>query len=488
MAAAKGKIRKLRHHAAITAALVPLTFLFIVLLFYWNLGVYNWVAGAKFAIAVIVLWIVGSIIARANAMGKAEAFGGLFIIGGRKGIGFIERLAKHRKEFWDTFAQVGLVMSFGALSYFMFKGQISRKAFVLGFALIAVMFFVVWPFVALAFNVITIPGLHISIQTIQLQVPALSYPLALEVLSVFGGGFAFFIVVLLAVGAGTIVYGLLSFASTAIISHVVNTTILSNQIPGAVPVIPGINVPLAAGLLAFAIVLVVHEFSHGVLFTTYRKRVRRTGLVIFGVVPVGGFADAGEKAMKQLNKEQQNKVLVSGVMANYVFTFVFFIIAFLMMSYVVPTLYTTNVIINGTPPGTPAYNVLAPGSVIMAWNGHRITDLASLEAAAANDKPNSVVSVQTRGGNYSLVANATGKIGVYVTQQQVPLTSGAYFSFVLNLFVAIFNLLPLPVGLDGWRIYKNAVGSRKAMRAITLAVVAVFLIILLPWIWWFLGI
>ncbi len=499
MASAKGKNNKVRHHAAITALLVPLTLLFIVLLYYWNIGTGNWVAGAKFVIAVLALWIIGSVIVKVNAIGKEDAVGGLLIVGGRRGIGFMEYLARGREKFWDMFAQVGLVMSFGAASYFLFKGQITKKAYVIGFVLIAVMFFVVWPFIILAFNVITLPGVHISVQTVQLQLPVLNYTLLLEVVSLFAGGFAFFLMALLAVGAGSIIYSILTFAGNVVVSHTVNTTILSTQIPGAEPIIPGINIPLIAGILAFAVVLIVHEFSHGVLFTTYRKKVKRTGLIIFGVIPVGGFADAGEKAMKQLGKKQQNRVLVAGVMANYLFTFIFFIAAFLMMNYVMPTLYTNSVVISGTIPGTPAYNTLIPGSTILYWNGHAVTNITALEAAAKSDTAGSVVNIQTNNGSYNIVANSTGKVGVYITQQQVPARSGAYFSianflyqfavlaFVLNLFVAIFNLLPLPIGLDGWHIFKNAL-PEKAMRIFMYLTIIIFIAILLPWIWYFMGI
>ncbi len=498
MPAGKAKKHKLRHNAAITSVLVPLAFLLLVLVYYWNLGQANWTVGVKFAAAVAILWIAGIAIVRVNAL--KESYGGLFVFGGRKGIGIIEDLAGGRARFWEFFAQVGLVMSFGALSYFVFRKQIGRKALALGLVLTAVMFFVVWPFIALALNFIAIPGHTISVQSVQFQLPALDWITALELVSIFAGGFALFIIVLLAYPAATIVYGILSFTSSAVVTHTVNTAILGNQLPGIEPVVPGVSVPLVAGLLAFAVVLIVHEFAHGVLFTTYRRKVKRTGLLMLGVVPVGGFADAGEKAFKSLSKERQNKVLVAGVMANYAFAFVFFIITYLMMAYVVPGLYANSVVVSGTAIGSPAYNVIMPGSAITSWNGHPITDLGSLEAAAGSDAPGEFISVGTSNGNYSVMANSTGKIGVYVQQEQVPAVGGLYFSvagflyqfavlaFALNLLVAVMNLLPLPIGLDGWRIYRNTIRSKAAMRAIEIFVAAAFVILILPWIWYFLGI
>ncbi|MCL5427881.1 MAG: M50 family metallopeptidase [Candidatus Marsarchaeota archaeon] len=499
MTAERSKKSKLRHRAAMTAALVPIAFLIIALLYYWNPGTGNWIVGMKFAVAIIALWIIGSVIVRVNGLGKEDAYGGMFIIGSRRGVGVIEWLARSRPRAWDFFAQVGLVISFGALSYVLFRKQIGWKALATGMVALALLLFIVLPFTGLLLNFITIPGLHVHLSSIQLQLPQLSYLFVLELVSLFAGGFALFVVALLGYAAASIAYSVLSFTGTAVVSHVINTTILSNQIPYTIePVLPGIDIPLLAGILALAVTLIVHEFSHGILFTAYRKKVKRVGLIIFGVIPVGGFADAGEKEMRQLSIEHQNKVLVAGVMANFLFALVFFVPAFLMMSYVAPGLYRTEVVIGAVSPGYPAYNVLTPGSVIAAWNGHNVTGMDSLQAAAAGDAPNTIVTVQTSNGTYGIRANPSGKIGVSPALESVT-RSGAYYAvanflyefvvlaFALNFFVGIFNLVPLPIGVDGWRIYRNSIRSRKILKALTWIVAIIFIMLILPWVWYFMG-
>ena len=104
--------------------------------------------------------------------------------------------------------------------------------------------------------------------------------------------------------------------------------------------------------------------------------------------------------------------------------------------------------------------------------------------------PGTRVAIATNEGTYPLSPNAQGKLGVIVApavqtfgyQLSNFLFSIAALSFGLNFFVAIFNLLPLPA-FDGWRIYRNRVRSKKALKLLSLLLVIAILLNVLPWIW-----
>ncbi|MCL5008325.1 MAG: site-2 protease family protein [Candidatus Marsarchaeota archaeon] len=498
MAAAKAGKQHNKLKPAASAALVVVTFALLVLVYYLNLGSSNWVIGIKFIAALAVLMLAGTAIRRINSF---EGASGLYIFGGRYGIKAIEWVAGNRKTFWEFFAEVGLVMSFGALSYFIFKGQIRKSALVSGLILVTVLLFIIFPFIVLSLQFITIPGIHkITIQSVPLGFPPLDFLTVIELISIFAGGLALFVVALLAYASASIAYSLFSFTSSVVVSHAANYTILQSQIPALEPVLPGVTIPLFAGILALAVVLVVHESSHGILSTIYRTKVKRVGLLIFGVIPIGAFVDPGEKQIAALSKEKQNKILIAGITANYFFTFIFFIFSFLMLYYVMPGLYKNAIVISAVLPNSPANGILTAGSVVTSWNGHNVTNSSSIENAARSDAPGSIVKVLTNTGNYSITANSTGKIGVDLEEQQMPAASSAYFSisnflyqfvvlaFALNLLVAIFNLLPLPLGFDGMRIYQNVIKNNSAKKALILFVVIIMIILILPWIWWLLGI
>jgi membrane-associated protease RseP (regulator of RpoE activity) len=248
--------------------------------------------------------------------------------------------------------------------------------------------------------------------------------------------------------------------------------------------------PLFAGIIALVVLLIVHEFSHGVLARIAKVRLKSIGLVLLGIVPAGAYVEPEEKEIKKLDRTKQERIFVAGVTSNIVLSVIFFVLMLAMAYAVMPSLEKEVVEIYSTIPGYPAYNVIAPGSIVEEWNGYPIRNLSSFVAAAKNDTPFSTVSVVTNTGSYSFKTNSTGKIGVYIEEKEVVskgiVGSTANFfyvlfalSFLLNFLVAIVNLLPIP-GFDGWQIYKLELNS-KVLNILGAIVVVSLLVNILPW-------
>ena len=474
--------------AAMTIFFVVGSFASIVYLYYSGLPV--WIS---VAVALIVLVVAGQVIAVANGLDGSY---GIYMLKSSRGLDFIDYLAMKGRWFWNVMAEWGAVLSFGLLSYVIFKKEIDIKILVLGMLSIAAMVFVVFPNTVLFLSFLNIPGVNLSgFGGIGLLQVMFSWTLVgLLVVSIFGG-VLFFMIALLGLSASEIAYSIISAVSKAVATgNPSSYATLSSQVPGIAPIIPGLTIPLFSGVLALAVVLVVHEFSHGILARISKIKLKSMGIVPFGVIPVGAFVEPDEKQVDKLDKRKQNSIFVAGVSANFLMTFAFFALTALMIIYVTPAFFKTGVVVSYTMPGYPAYNIIKPGTILYQWNGNTVENLTSIEEAAGNFTPFALVSVGTNKGNYTFQTNATGKIGVVIQNSQIPKTKGpapgivsffySFFviSFVLNFFVGGMNLMPLPA-FDGWRIYKNRIKSKKRLHLIGWLMVIALIVLLLPWIW-----
>ena len=66
---------------------------------------------------------------------------------------------------------------------------------------------------------------------------------------------------------------------------------IANQ-AGVAPIIPGVDIPLFAGIISIAILLIIHEFSHGILAKKAKVKLKEIGLLVFGFIPIGGLCGA----------------------------------------------------------------------------------------------------------------------------------------------------------------------------------------------------
>ena len=452
----------------------------------------------RFLVAIVVLIVSGHMIAGTNNIQNSY---GAYMLGSRHGIKFIADISKSHKWFWMALANWGTVLSFGIASYFIFKrSEISKRTILFGAASIFLILLFVFPYLPLVLSFINIPqiGSGYGSAPVSLQNPGSALSLlkadplfvGLIVISVlFGFGAA--IVLLLLFGGGIILYGVATFL-LSVGAHNPNYAILSQQVPGVVPVIPGITIPLFAGLIALFILLVVHEFSHGILAKIFGIRIKSIGVILLGIIPLGAYVEPNEKAVKRLKKGAQDRISVAGISANMLVSIAFFVLAVLMISGVFPNIGTGGVRVTATFKNYSAYNVIIPNSIITAWNNYTIRNSYDLARAESRYRNGSVVFI-TNEGRYVLTPNSSGRIGISGAaaepSAQFAVANFLYaifaLSFGLNFFVAIANLLPIPM-FDGWRIYENRIKNKKILRLLVVLVVASIIVNILPWFWSFL--
>jgi len=431
---------------------------------------------------IVVLAISGEAIRNAN---RLEGGYGLYLLGGKYGIGTINALAKGREKIWNAFADFGLSVGFGILSYKFLK---NKRIWATGiFSIILIMIFVMGNLSVILDFMPSISekvaAQEITQKSTQSILPLLSY-ISLFVVSLVGGLSLLTIYLILLSGIEV-----LSSVFTAVSTSAYAP--LKQQVPGVYPVIPGLTIPLAAGIMALALLLVVHEFSHGVLARTAKVKIKSVGLVLFGIIPFGAFVQPDENSVKRLPKDKQNRIYIAGISANIIASVIFLVLMFLVVDFWLTNINTQGVRITAVINGTPASKALSPGTAIFKWNNYIITNEYALERIESNYSHGSV-KLYTSKGIVNITPMSNGMLGIeLVPNVENAAYKIAYFlftffglSFALNFFVGIFNLLPIP-GFDGWRIYANEIKNTKLLNGILALIIVSILLNAIPWIWYF---
>jgi len=460
----------------------------------------------RLILALVMLLLVGFLIQGLNNLTGSY---GIFLVKSKKGVKGIARIAAEHKRFWEAFAAWGMIIGFGIFSYPLLKGRANKKMFAFGFISLIIIAQYILPFLSYTSILISIPQLQSKIPQPNLSQPLPSlqnYLSSIASNSVYGYivmilyivfGFSSFIFIALLVNTWSILIALSKVIESIIIGKP-TTTPLTNQIPGVAPVIPGITMPLFAGIISLAILLSVHELSHGILASLAKIKLKSVGLIVFGVIPIGAFVEVDEKEVKKRSKISQNKISIAGVSANFLAMVIFFIPMLILIPYVFSHIYATAVFVGSVSPNYPAEGVLSSGMQILSWNGQNVTNMTELQSAAANDKPDSLINIITNTGMYSIIAkqeanSSRGVIGITVYQQIKPVTNTiekgvAYFlysifalSVLLNFLVGAFNLLPFP-SLDGWRIYKTSIKNKNIVKALAAIIIIALVLNALPWL------
>lgn len=487
---ARPRVRKWEHNAGAAAAFVVIEIAVLSALYLSpEMGVLP-----QWLLAIVSLVAAGYLIRRSSAL---QGWGFIFLAGSTKGLDLIDRVSRRARRFWNEMAVWGLVLGFGLLSYPLFRGMISKKQYAFGMVSLAVIMFLVLPYLTVALPFINIPQLQSALQGGSAAQGVNYVGVLFDAIS-FAGGFAAYVLFALLYNAGLIVYGVAAFTAS-VSAGMPQPGLLTQSIPGVAPIIPGIDIPLFAGVISLAILLIVHEASHGLLAREAKVRLKSLGLLILGIVPVGAYVEPDEKQVVKLDAERQTKIFSAGISANFVTMLVFVVPMVLFLYFLIPGItQNTGVFVGSTMPGYPAYNSVPVGSQVLSWGGYNISNVTDFENAGRYDLPNKTITIVTSNGTYSFRAkpvNAThGLVGIVVYEgsgiRPGAYASAVYFlysvfalSFMLNFLVAVVNLLPLP-GFDGWRIYQTNIRSAAALKALTAIVVVSLVINVLQWVFY----
>lgn len=256
--------------------------------------------------------------------------------------------------------------------------------------------------------------------------------------------------------------------------------------PMFTPVLPGFQIPggptipLIQGLLALFVVVVIHEFAHGVISKLYKIRIKSSGFAMIGPLPAA-FVEPDDKKLEKAPAKHQLSMYAAGPFSN-VLLGLFLVIIINLIGLLSLSIYAPGGISvvdsdNSMPEG------LEEGMIIDYFNGEEVRTLNELQTAVGNRSPGETITLRTNEGDRELTLqehpdnNGTGYMGLYLDQHVrgnnsfIDFISPAYFwlfgnpygttldtqlgllgwIFLLTIGIGLVNLLPLgPV--DGGRM------------------------------------
>jgi len=421
----------------------------------------------KFIASIAILAIAGEIIAR---IAKLHSDWGLILLRTQKGIDIAQGLAK-REKFWNLFADFGLALAYGILSFFIIKRSVKERIGLIFSALITITVLLVFvsptilPFLSYTLGMPIGGGRAAHMEGSGDQI------MSFAILGmVYLGGFAAFITLSLLMYAFIVVSAV---ASTLIFG----TTAIADTAPGLTLILPGINIPLFEGLLALIIILLVHEGSHAILSVIGKIPILSSGVAFFGIIPIGAFVEPDEKRLATKSNEVQKRVVVAGSAANLVTSIFFFL---LLLAF----LGTTD---SFKEKGWYVLSGMDNGTIIYEINGIPVENLPENYTAS-----NATINLTTNHGLVERIANETGGYDIsYIpmdyapfTQYENPILSFIFKTlvlvFALNFIIGVVNLLPLPF-FDGMRLLELSVNNKRFTDFVMYLVLAAFLSNMLPW-------
>ena len=232
-----------------------------------------------------------------------------------------------------------------------------------------------------------------------------------------------------------------------------------------------IYVPLGYGLIGLATVLIVHEFSHGILAVSEKINIKSIGLLLFAIIP-GAFVEPDEEELKASSKLSQLRVYAAGSIANMSLAAIALVLFLVISSYAIPANFSENGIeINRVVSDSPASQYLKEGMVIESIDNHTVDNSDSYLNVVGSFKPGDNVTVGTNQGSYTITLDknpnneSVGYFGIQASKHY-ELNNNAFgplpwiyfglaelfqWMFVLNLGIGTFNLLPMKP-LDGGKM------------------------------------
>jgi membrane-associated protease RseP (regulator of RpoE activity) len=266
----------------------------------------------KFGLSVIEMIIVSQIMIRHfNFDGEI----GLVLLRSKKGLKMINDMSKNT-ELFKFLSDMGSTLSYGLLSVVFMRKNTSVKSVVTGMLLLFLISGLVAPSVVpFLSDVLDIESVNKAREAAAGDTSMLSIAL----LSLIIGGF--FLVTLV-----SIVSYSFEILKALIDTIAAGTDAIAQTPPGGTLLLPGVNLPFFEGILALVVILAVHEGAHAILARVGKIPVLSSGIVLFGILPIGAFVEPDEKKLAKLEPVAQTRVLVAGSASNLMFSLIFFML------------------------------------------------------------------------------------------------------------------------------------------------------------------
>lgn len=284
------------------------------------------------------------------------------------------------------------------------------------------------------------------------------------------------------IGIPIAVFGMAFMVYTIIISLEVMF-----QKPTTALLLPGVDipgspifVPIFAGIIALILLMVVHEFGHGILARAQGVGIKSIGVILLAILP-GAFVELEEEDVEKAKRAVKLRIYAAGSMFNLGLAAIAWVVVIVLTSSFIPYAFQSDglKIISVTPNG-PSEGILQEGMVVSSINGYPVNNRTSYTELIVNKtKPGDQMTYVTDKGTYTITATgqpsnqsiaypgtrsethlvvkpdvAQKTYGEIIPWFLYNLADVCYWIYALNLMVGLFNLLPMKP-LDGGYIFEE---------------------------------
>jgi len=254
--------------------------------------------------------------------------------------------------------------------------------------------------------------------------------------------------------------------------------------------IPGspVFIPIVSGMIALVLLMVVHEFGHGILARVDGVGIKSIGVILATILP-GAFVELDEEDVEKAKKSTKLRIYAAGSIFNIALAVIAFITVLILSSSFIPYAFQEDGIkITSVTPGGPSEGILKEGMIVSSINGFTINNRTNyLDVMVNKTKPGDKLTYVTNMGTYTITSTGqpnnasisypgTRSETRLVVKPEVSRVYGeilpwflynladvGYWVFALNLMVGLFNLLPIKP-LDGGIIFEEILGYKLPER------------------------
>jgi len=306
-------------------------------------------------------------------------------------------------------------------------------------------------------------------------------------------------------------FGIIPLLIGAFVIQGYNILFLGSSQAGIAPAVPGeqggeigllfygtgLFIPIAYALIALCVTVVSHELAHGILARVYKLKLKSTGIVTLGIIPIGAFVEPDEQEIEKRPSIEKMHVFASGSFANFLVAVISaFLFLFVSVSMVYGPLGSEGIVVVSTMEGYPADGVLGQGTIIYDIDGEPVMNSGLFIEKMGRINPGDEIVLRTDRGEFTLTVteNPDSPEDAFMGISWAPynplmsfILLSLFWIFFININISLVNVLPM-APFDGWRMLKEVmltfdiseITARRFVRGVLVLMILLLLINTLP--------
>jgi len=414
-------------------------------------------------------------------------------------LSFIDNLSRRFPRLWKFLADFSLLLFFSGIGAFHLskhnKENISKVMSV---------------FICISFILYLLSNSHILIISSviavillfvfeKFKIPEINFISAFIIFSALIFHFSESIVISILEG----IFGVPVLVMAPLVKNAIDISLGTSKVPGVSPIIlipiqtdqgfcfiiPGLGIciPVLEGIIAILSLMFVHEMAHGILSRVHNIRLKSTGIVTLGILPIGAFIEPDEDELKKAKTLARSRILAVGSFSNLVLGLISIFLFYSMISGSVLVIQNSGVpnlengtiiysIDNRTIQIDPSVSYLFPKKIYEISKRDNLSENRSL--TLLTDK--GVIKIYERElSNLKFRLRAKFKDPLDAMNFNILnfFASVLFWIFFFNINIALVNILPLPP-FDGGKILMEFLSDISSDRELQkmIAIVIILLI------------